>query len=218
MAVLPVERSHHPFAPLVDDRVHGDGRLAGRAVADDELALAAADGDHRVDRLDAGLQGLFHGLPLDDARRDNVHLARLGRVDRPEAVDRPAERVHHPPHQSSPHGHIQHATGAAHFVPLAQHEVVAEDDGPDVVFLQVQRLADDLVSGVRRGELQHLPRHRRREAVDPGDAVLDLQHRADLADVDLRQVGGLDLLEEDFLKLAGSEDGIGGHSTALERL
>src|SRR5690606_7806450 len=40
---------------LVDDRVDGDGGLAGLAVADDQLTLAAADRDHRVDGLVAGL-------------------------------------------------------------------------------------------------------------------------------------------------------------------
>src|SRR5207244_12600704 len=99
-----------------------------------------------------------------------------------------------------------------------QHDGAAQDHAPDAVVPQVQRLADYLGSAIRRGELQHLPGHRRREAVDPGDAVLDLPHGADLADVDLRQIGRLDLLEEDFFKLAGSEDGIGGHSAALERL
>src|SRR5438046_5804981 len=52
---------------LVDDRVDRDRGLAGTAVADDQLALAAADRNHRIDRLDAGLQRLLHGLPLDDA-------------------------------------------------------------------------------------------------------------------------------------------------------
>src|SRR3972149_5165006 len=33
------------LALLVDDRVHGEGRLARLPVADDQLALAAADGD-----------------------------------------------------------------------------------------------------------------------------------------------------------------------------
>ncbi len=45
-------------ALLVDDRVDRDGGLAGLAVADDQLALAAADRDHRVDGLEAGLQRL----------------------------------------------------------------------------------------------------------------------------------------------------------------
>jgi hypothetical protein len=38
---------------LVEDRVDRDRGLAGLAVADDQLALAAADRDQRVDRLDA---------------------------------------------------------------------------------------------------------------------------------------------------------------------
>ena len=42
---------------LVDDGVDGDGGLAGLAVADDQLALAAADGDHGVDGLDARSAG-----------------------------------------------------------------------------------------------------------------------------------------------------------------
>ncbi len=41
------------LALLVDDRVDRDRGLAGLAVADDQLALAAADRDQRVDGLDA---------------------------------------------------------------------------------------------------------------------------------------------------------------------
>jgi hypothetical protein len=52
---------------LVDDRVHRDGGLARLAVADDQLALAAADRDHRVDGLDAGLQRLLDRRPIGDA-------------------------------------------------------------------------------------------------------------------------------------------------------
>jgi len=43
------------FAALVDDRVDRDRRLTGRAIADDEFALAAPDRNQRVDRADAGL-------------------------------------------------------------------------------------------------------------------------------------------------------------------
>ena len=60
---------------LVDDRVDRDGGLARLAVADDQLALAAADRHHRVDRLEAGLQRLLDRLPIDDARRDALDLA-----------------------------------------------------------------------------------------------------------------------------------------------
>src|SRR6202008_1697691 len=48
---------------LVQDGGEGDGGLAGRTVADDQLALAAADRDQGVDRLQAGLHRLVHRLP-----------------------------------------------------------------------------------------------------------------------------------------------------------
>ena len=47
-----------PVRLLVDDGVDADRGLAGLAVTDDQLALAAADRGHGVDRLDAGLQRL----------------------------------------------------------------------------------------------------------------------------------------------------------------
>src|SRR5689334_9672607 len=78
---------------LVQDRVDRDRRLARRAVADDQLALAAADVRHRVDRLDAGLQRLLHRLALHNARSLPLDRARLRRLDRPLAVERIAERV-----------------------------------------------------------------------------------------------------------------------------
>ena len=79
------------LALLVDDGINRDRRLAGLPVADDELALAAADGHHRVDRLQAGLHRLRHRLARDDPRRDLFdHVGHLG-VDRAFAVDRSAE-------------------------------------------------------------------------------------------------------------------------------
>ena len=70
-----------------------DGGLAGLAVADDQLALAAADRDQRVDGLEAGLHRLVHRLARDDAGRLHVDAASARRVDRALAVDRVAERV-----------------------------------------------------------------------------------------------------------------------------
>ena len=49
-------------ALLVDDRVDGDGGLARGAVANDQLALTAADGNHGVYGLDARLDRGVHRL------------------------------------------------------------------------------------------------------------------------------------------------------------
>ena len=64
---------------LVDDRVDDHRGLAGLAVTDDQLALAAADRDQRVDRLQAGLHRLMHRLARDDAGRLDLDAAALRR-------------------------------------------------------------------------------------------------------------------------------------------
>ena len=80
-------------ALLIDDRVHRDGGLARLAVADDELALAAADRHHAVDGLEPRLQRLLDRRPIDDAGRDALDRHELLRRDRTLAVDGLAERV-----------------------------------------------------------------------------------------------------------------------------
>ena len=66
------------FALLVDDRVERHGGLAGLAVADNQLALAAANRDQRVNRLQAGLHRHRHRLARDDAGGHTLDRAGLG--------------------------------------------------------------------------------------------------------------------------------------------
>ena len=176
---------------LVEEGVEDDGGLAGLAVADDELALAAADGDQRVDRLEPGGHRLVHRLPRQDARRLHVHAhARVG-LDGALAVDRVAERVDDAAEQALADGHLDDGAGALDGVAFLDGAVVAEDHDADVVGLEVQRHAADAA-----GELHHLAGLHVVEAVDAGDAVADGQHLADLGDLGLL-AEVLDLLLED---------------------
>ena len=52
---------------LIEDRVDCDSGLAGLTVANDQLTLTAANGNHRVDGSDAGLHRFMHRLALNDA-------------------------------------------------------------------------------------------------------------------------------------------------------
>ena len=165
---------------LVDDRVEGDGGLAGLAVADDQLALAAADRDQRVDGLEAGLHRLVHRLARDDAGRLHVDAAALGRLDRPLAVDRVAERVDHAAEQALADRHVDDGAGALDGVAFLDLAVGAEDHDADIVVFEVERHAADAA-----GELDHLAGLDVVEAVDAGDAVADRQHLADLGDLGL---------------------------------
>ena len=91
---------------LVDDGVDDHRGLAGLAVADDQLALAAADRDQCVDRLQAGLHRLVHRLARDDAGRLHLDAAALGGCDRALAVDRVAQPVDHAAEQRVAHRHV----------------------------------------------------------------------------------------------------------------
>ena len=118
---------------VVDDRVDADRGLAGLAVADDQLALAATDRDHRVDRLEARLHRLLDRLALDDAGRLELGRARLGRVDVALVVERAAERVDEAAEQLVADRDLEQVAGALDRVALDDLVPLAEEHRADVV-------------------------------------------------------------------------------------
>ena len=197
LADRDVHADHVP-ATLVQDRVDRDRRLAGRAVSDDQLALAAADRDHRVDRLQARLQRLLHRLAADHARRLELERSALGRLDRPEAVERVPERVDDAAEQAFPDGHAHDLAGPTDRLALAHVLPLAEERGADVVLLEVEGDAHDPVL-----ELEALEGDAVLEPVDAGDAVADLEDGADLREVGL-DVELLDSILQDRGDLFGA--------------
>ena len=98
-----------------------------------------------------------------------------------------AERVDQAAEQLVADRDLQQLAGALDGVALDDLVPVAEEHGADVVGLEVQRQADDVV-----GQLEHLERHAVVEPVDAGDAVADLEHGADLGEVRRAGVHPLD--------------------------
>ena len=117
------------------------------------------------------------------------------------------------PMSAGPTGTSSTRAGAADVVAFAEQEVVAEDDGADVVFFEVEGERGDDFAGLGGGDLEHLAGHRLLEAVDAGDAVANLEDGADFFDIEDVQIRGFDLAEEDVLDLAGSERGVSGHGS-----
>ncbi len=177
---------------LVDDRVHGDGGLARLPVADDQLALAAADRHHAVNRLEPGLQRFLHRLPIDDAGSETLDRQKLFRRDRTLAVNRLAERVDDAAEHLVADGNRDDAPGALHLVPFLDLLEVAQQHRADALLLEVQRDAEHPVR-----ELEHLAGHRALEAVHARDAVADGDDGADFRDVDGRREAA-DLVANEF--------------------
>src|SRR6185312_9253577 len=92
---------------LVDDGVDRHSGLAGLAVADDQLALAAADRDQGVDGLQARLNRLMYRFARNDAGRLDVDAAAFGDVlEFALAVDRIAQRIDHAAQEALADRHI----------------------------------------------------------------------------------------------------------------
>jgi len=164
-----------PVLLLVDDRVDRDGGLARLAVADDQLALAAADRRHRVDGLQARLHRLVDRLALDDRRGLELERTTLGRGDLTETVDRLAERVHDAAEVGVADGDRQDLARALDRLALLDAGEVTEDDDTDLVHVEVERDAERAVL-----ELEQLVGHRRGQPLDVGDAVTGVDDAADL--------------------------------------
>src|SRR5699024_4546903 len=110
------------------DRVDPDRGLAGLAVADDQLALAAADRGHRVDGLQSGLHRLLDRLALHDARRLQLEGAAADGLDGAETVDGGAGGVDHAAEVAVPDRDREHLAGAADLLALLDAGELAEDD------------------------------------------------------------------------------------------
>ena len=168
------------FAFIVDDGVERDGRLAGLAVADDQLALSAANGDHRIDGLQPRRHRFAHRLTVDHAGSNALHGIILVRLDRPFVVNRLPESVHHAADEGIADRNAHDSPGALHFVALCYFRVIAQQHRTDLVFLQVHGDPGDAVR-----ERKQLAGHDFLQAVYTGDAIAQREHRADFVDRDL---------------------------------
>src|SRR5450631_2211633 len=184
---------------LIEDGVERDRGLAGLAVADDQLALAAADRDQRVDRLQAGRHRLIHRLARDDAGRLHVDALALVGFDRALAVDRVAERVDHAAEQPLADRCVHDGAGALDGLAFLDLAVGAENHDADIVGFEVQRHAAGAVF-----ELDHFAGLDVVEAVDAGNAVADGQHLSDFGNLSLL-AEILDLVLEDRGNFRGAD-------------
>ena len=91
---LLVDIARKPVVTLVNDRVQCDCSLTGLTVTNDELTLTTADRDHRVDRLQAGLQRLMNRLTHHDTGSLEFQRSSTFQIgDITEAVNGATQRV-----------------------------------------------------------------------------------------------------------------------------
>ena len=156
----------HAQALLVQDGVDRNGGLAGLAVTNDELALATTDGGHGVDGLDTGLEWLVHRLATHDAGRLDFHTTLLDTDQRALAINRLAKTVHYPTEHAITDGNRKNSTGGLDGLAFFDTARLAEHNGADRGFVEVEREADGAVL-----ELEHLVDRGVRKARHAGNTV-----------------------------------------------
>src|SRR5690606_38620589 len=188
-----------PVGALVVDRVDADLGLAGLAVADDQLALAAADRGHRVDGLDAGLDRLADRLAAHDVGGLELELAVALGLDVAQVVDGVAQGVDDAAQELVAHRDGEDLAGALDGLALGDLDRVAQQDGADLADVEVQGQAHHAAL-----EFEQLVGHRRGQALDDRDAVACAGDGTDLFARDLRPVGR-DVVVERTTNLVGGD-------------
>ena len=199
-----------PVGFLVDDRVDRDCGLPGLAVADDQLTLSPADRGHRVDGLDAGLQGFADLLTVHDTGCLEFQGApALDVPDLTEPVDGIAHRIHYASQIAVADGNGEHLARAAHGGSLVDSLGVAEHDDADLPLVEVEGDAHGAVL-----KTQQLVRHRRGQTLDTRDAVTGGHDNADLRHAGSGGLVGRDELVQRAADLVGT-DGEFSHCVLL---
>jgi hypothetical protein len=111
-------------------------------------------------------------LPIDDARCQTLDRRTRKRGDRPSAVERLPEGVHHTSQERVSDRHGQDASSPPYGIAFLDVLARAEQDDPDTVLLEIE---GQTVQSTWK--LEHFARHGTGHAADPRDAVSDRNPR-----------------------------------------
>ena len=164
-------------ASLVVDRIDCDRGLAGSAIADDQLALAAAQCEQRIDRQDAGLDRLADQFSFDDRRCWRIDRVARRSFDRQTSIQRSSQWIDDAPEKRGPDRRSDHLSGAAHQIAGLDRLCLIEQNAADQV--AVERLYEPQLTTV---EAQHFVKLGGGQAGDYRDAVARCLHATQFLD------------------------------------
>ena len=173
----------HVLVMLIDDGVQGNGGLAGLPVADNQLTLSSADGDHGINGLDACLQGLVYGLSCNNAGSHLLHRSGFISQNGALAVNGLSQGIDHSAQQFLPYGNGYDPAGTLDRSTFLDVPIRAEHNGTYKILFQVQR--HTLHAAFK---LQQLTGHTLVQAVNGGDAVAYGHDRTHIVQLQLGMV------------------------------
>jgi len=157
---------------LIDDGINGDGRLTCLTVADNQLALATANGYHGIDGFQTGLKGFLDGLT--ENHPGSLAFKRHfggGVLDGAFAIEGIPQCVDDPAQQAFSSHEGSDFTGTFHGIVFLYQGRVTEQNGSNIVFFEVHCNAPGTVV-----EFQQLSRADISQPVNADHTVTHLQH------------------------------------------
>jgi hypothetical protein len=136
--------THNISAPLVEDGVDRNSGFARLPVTENQLALAAPDGNESIDNFEAGLERHGDGRAVHDMRGGAFDGQALTGGQQPAAIEWPTERIDHASQQSVAHGNVHDTARALDFIACVQMPVFAEQHDFDFVLVHVERDAEHI--------------------------------------------------------------------------
>ena len=180
---------NNPCFFLIDNGIDCNSRFSGLPVTQDQFSLPAPDGDQRVNHLDARLKGHDNRSSIHNGRSRSFHGQSHDRIDFPQTVQRPSDRINHPSQQRVPDRHIQNTLGALHFRPHLQIFTGVQKNNADFFWIDIENK-----SHIISGKPDQFLRPDMRQPADPGNIASDKFHLADLILPQLRMLPIQDLV------------------------
>ena len=150
-------------------------------VAQNQLALAAPDGNECIDDLQAGLQRHDNRRTIHDGRCRTFNRRACAGKHRPQAVERAAQRVNHPAQQAGAHDNVHHPPGALDLVARLQTRIVAQQHDANFSFIDIEGNAKHIAGKLHPFVIAHA-----RQAGHHGDGGRNAGNRADFLRRQLR--------------------------------
>jgi hypothetical protein len=182
---------------LVQHGIKGDGSLASLTITNDKLTLATANGNHGIDGLETGLDGLIDGFTGKNAGGLELGTALLLGVERTLAIDGVAEGIDDTAEKLGTDGDINNFTGTLDGLAFLDKTVRTEKHDTDLAGLEVHAHALDAGS-----ELDKLLSLDVGHTVNTGDTITNRQDTASLSKTGLL-LDTTDSLLEDRRDLSG---------------
>src|SRR5215211_2324859 len=169
------------LAFLINDRVNGNGRLAGLTITNNQFALSPPNRNHRVDGLDARLDRRIHILTIHHTRSDTLNWAEAGCGNWPLSINGLTQRVDYTTDHGITHRNRSDTPRSTHGHAFRDSPVIAHNDHTNTISFKVECSPHNTIQ-----ELNKFLRSYICKSLYTSNTITRLGHGTNIADIEFR--------------------------------